>query len=217
MVQSYVQLLEKRYGDELDDDASEFIDFAVDGTERMQRMIEDLLRYSRVGRRGDEFESADLDGVLDEALANLSAAIDETDATIEREDLPTVDIDRGQMIQVFQNLIGNAIKFSGDTPPQIRVTARSRDGSWLIGVRDEGIGIDEEQQERIFAIFQRLHGSDAYSGTGIGLAICKKIIERHGGEIWVESAPGEGSTFYFTLPVRNSAPGSEQAGSATSL
>lgn len=200
MVQSYVNLLERRYADELDDDARDFIKFAVDGTMRMQGMIEDLLRYSRVGSRGAEFEHADLNEVFDEALANLTASIEEADAEIEHDDLPSLMVDRGQMVQLFQNLIGNAIKFSGDARPRISVSAESRNGSWVIAVKDNGIGIADDQIERIFAIFQRLHGPDDYPGTGIGLAICKKIVERHGGSIWVESSPGEGSTFFVSLP-----------------
>jgi PAS domain S-box-containing protein len=205
MVQSYVQLLERRYSEQLDEDAREFIDFAVDGTRRMQGMIEDLLRYSRVDSRGDEFERADLNDVLDEALANLAASIEETDAEIEIDELPELTVDRSQMIQLFQNLIGNAIKFAEEGPPRVQITHETRNGSSVIAVEDNGIGIPDEQMERIFAIFQRLHGSDAYPGTGIGLAICKKIVERHGGSIWVESTVGEGSTFYVELPARSGA------------
>lgn len=201
MVQSYVQLLERRYSEQLDENAREFIDFAVDGTRRMQGMIDDLLRYSRVGSRGGDFERIDLDEVLEEVLANLAASIDETNADVRFEHLPELTADRGQMVQLFQNLIGNAIKFSGDEPPEVRITAESRNGSWVIAVEDKGIGIPEEQRERIFAIFQRLHRPEAYPGTGIGLAICKKIVERHGGSIRVESTPGEGSTFYVSLPA----------------
>jgi PAS domain S-box-containing protein len=203
MVQSYVQLLARHCADRLDEDAAEFIDFAIDGTERMQRMIADLLEYSRVGSRGGEFEQVDLNRVLDEALANLAVSISETGASIERDELPSLTVDRGQTVQLLQNLIGNAIKFSGDAPPEVRVWAEPRNGSWVIAIEDNGIGIPEQQRERIFAIFQRLHGQDAYPGTGIGLAICKKIAERHGGTIRVESAPGEGSTFYVSLPDRS--------------
>ncbi len=201
MVQSYVQLLERRYSDRLDEDAREFIDFAVDGTRRMQGMIDDLLRYSRVGSRGGDFERVQIDEVLEEVLSNLAASIDETNAVVHCEELPELTADRGQMVQLFQNLIGNAIKFSGDEPPEVRITSEARNGSWVIAVEDNGIGIPEEQRERIFAIFQRLHRPEAYPGTGIGLAICKKIVERHGGRIRVESTPGEGSTFYVTLPA----------------
>lgn len=201
MVQSYVGLLERRYAGRLDADAREFISFALDGAERMQRMIEDLLRYSRVGSRGGEFESTDLNEVLDEALTNLAASIEESGAEIDRGDLPTLDVDRSQMVQVFQNLVGNAIKFRADRPPRIQIRAAARNGSWMIAVKDNGVGVPEEQRERIFAIFQRLHSADTHPGTGIGLAICKKIIERHGGDIWVESAASEGSTFYFSLPA----------------
>lgn len=205
MVQSYVQLLERRYGDRLDEEAAEFIGFAIDGTRRMQNMIEDLLRYSRVESRGDRFEPTDLNQVLEEALSNLAASIEESGARVQSDELPELSVDRSQMIQLFQNLVGNAIKFSGDRRPQVRISAQSDSESWTISVGDNGIGIPEEQRERIFAIFQRLHGPDDYPGTGIGLAICKKIVERHGGSIWVESAPEEGSTFYFRLPIHASA------------
>jgi len=201
MVQSYVRLLEQRYSGKLDKDAREFIEFAVDGTKRMQGMIDDLLRYARVDSRGGAAESVDLNEVLGEALANLQMAIDDAGATVDTGELPTLEVDRRQMVQVFQNLIGNAIKFSGDRPPEVSITGEPMNGTWVVAVRDNGIGIPKEQGERVFALFQRLHGPDAYPGTGIGLAICKKIIEKHGGSIWVESVPGEGSTFYFSLPA----------------
>ncbi|MFW5867567.1 MAG: sensor histidine kinase [Armatimonadota bacterium] len=206
MVQSYVQLLERRHSEELDETAREFIDFAVDGTMRMQGMIEDLLRYSRVDSRGGSFDEVDLDGVLDDVRANLAASVEETGATVEYEDLPEIRADRSQMVQLFQNLVGNAIKFHGDEPPEVRITAESRNGSYVIAVKDNGIGIPEDQRERIFAIFQRLHRPEAYPGTGIGLSICKKIVERHGGSIRVESVPGEGSTFLVELPAYAESP-----------
>ncbi len=206
MVQSYVQLLERRHSEELDETAREFIDFAVDGTMRMQGMIEDLLRYSRVDSRGGSFDEVDLDDVLDDVRANLAASVEETGATVEYEDLPEIRADRSQMVQLFQNLVGNAIKFHGDEPPEVRITAESRNGSYVIAVKDNGIGIPEDQRERIFAIFQRLHRPEAYPGTGIGLSICKKIVERHGGSIRVESVPGEGSTFLVELPAYAESP-----------
>ena len=199
MVQSYVGLLERRYAGRLDADAREFISFALDGAERMQRMIEDLLRYSRVGSRGGEFESTDLNEVLDEALTNLAASIEESGAEIDRGDLPTLDVDRSQMVQVFQNLVGNAIKFRADRPPRIQIRAAARNGSWMIAVKDNGVGVPEEQRERIFAIFQRLHSADTHPGTGIGLAICKKIIERHGRHL-VNRQPAR-AQHSFSLPA----------------
>ena len=206
MVQSYVQLLERRYAEQLDGDARDFIDFAVDGTRRMQKMIEDLLAYSRVDSRGADFSRVDLNDALDDALANLAASIDETGARIQREEMPELAADRGQMVQLLQNLIGNAIKFRGDEPPVVRISAEERDGAWVIAVEDNGIGIPEQQGDRIFAIFQRLHRPESYPGTGIGLSICRKIVERHGGSIHVESTAGEGSTFYVELPAREREP-----------
>jgi len=205
MVRSYVELLGKRYADRLDEDGREFVGYAIDGATRMQRMIEDLLRYSRVGSRGAEFVLTDLSDVVEEALSNLTAAIEEAGARIEYGDMPSLWVDRAQMVQLFQNLISNAIKFRAERTPEVTVAAHPRNGEWVFAVSDNGIGIAEEQRERIFAIFQRLHADDEYPGTGIGLAICKKIVERHGGSIWVESRPGEGSTFYFALPAEASA------------
>jgi PAS domain S-box-containing protein len=202
MVASYVQLLSKRYRDKLDQDADEFIDYAVDGATRMQGLINDLLAYSRVGTRGRPFERTDLEEVFDRAVTNLRAAIMESGVRIDHDPLPTVSIDRVQFTQLFQNLIGNAIKFHDRKPPQIRVGAKQRNGKWIFSVRDNGIGIDPEYAQRIFMIFQRLHSRAEYEGSGIGLAICKKIVERHGGRIWVESKPGEGAIFSFTLPIK---------------
>ena len=199
MVSSYTQLLARRYKGRLDSDADEFIHYAVDGANRMQTLINDLLAYSRVGTRGRELAPTDTAGVLEAARANLLKAIEESSAEVTSGELPTVMGDETQLVQLFQNLIGNAIKFRGEVPPSVRVEAERRDGEWLFSVRDNGIGIDRQYAERIFVIFQRLHGKAEYSGTGIGLAVCKKIVERHGGKIWVESEPGKGSTFYFTL------------------
>jgi light-regulated signal transduction histidine kinase (bacteriophytochrome) len=201
MVNSYVELLQRRYSDQLDEDANDFIQFAVDGAARMQQMIEDLLRYSRVATRARPLEPTDLGSVVDDALANLGSAIEEAGATVEVQELPTVMGDRSQMIQLFQNLIANAVKFSADAPPRVEIAAEVHNGEATVAVSDNGIGIPEHQRDRVFAIFQRLNGAEDYPGTGIGLAICKKIVERHNGSIWVESEPDEGSTFYFTLTL----------------
>jgi PAS domain S-box-containing protein len=201
MVRSYLQLLERRYKGKLGEDADEFIHFAVDGAARMHGLINDLLKYSRVGTRGKPFEPADCNVVLEQALMNLQMVIQEADAEITHDDLPAVMGDEVQLMQLFQNLMGNGIKFrKEDTRPKIHVGVERQGGGWVFSVRDNGIGIAPEHFERIFMIFQRLHGRSKYEGTGIGLAVCKKIVERHGGRIWVESEPGMGSTFYFTIP-----------------
>ena len=201
MVSSYTQLLARRYQGQLDADADEFIAYAVDGANRMQRLINDLLAYSRVGTRAKGFEPTDCTAVLDQALANLKAAIEKSGAVVTHDPLPTVMADKLQLVQLFQNLIGNAIKFHVEKPPRIHVSAEQKGNEWVFSVRDNGIGIDPQYAERIFVIFQRLHTREEYPGTGIGLAICKKIVERRGGRIWVESQPGTGSTFYFTIPI----------------
>jgi len=200
MVASFSQLLAKRYQGKLDKDADDFIAFAVDGATRMQQLINDLLAYSRVGTRGKPPAPTDLSEVLSNAEANLHEAIKESKAEVTYSPLPIVDGDQVQLTQLLQNLLANAIKFRSQEPPRIQVSAQAQDGDWLVSVQDNGIGIAKEHQERIFAIFQRLHARDEYPGTGIGLALCKKIVERHGGRIWVESAPGQGTTFYFNLP-----------------
>ncbi|MDY6875837.1 MAG: ATP-binding protein [Chloroflexota bacterium] len=202
MVTSYLQLIERRYKGSLDSDADEFIAFAVDGAARMQGLINDLLIYSRVGTRGKPFELTDCSAVLNRALANLQVAIEENGAVVTHGTLPTVMADETQLVRVFQNLIGNAIKFRSDLAPEIHVEIERNDGEWLFSVRDNGIGMAPQYFERIFVIFQRLHNRSEYSGTGIGLAVCKKIVERHGGRIWVTSEPEKGSTFYFTIPDR---------------
>lgn len=200
MVGSYTQLLGKRYRGRLDSDADEFIGYAVDGVSRMQRLIGDLLAYSRVGTRGKEFASTDCERVLEGVLADVRASVEESGAVITHDPLPIVAVDGIQLGQVFQNLIGNAIKFRNEKP-QIHISADRDDGQWVFSVRDNGIGIDPKYAERIFIIFQRLHNRENYPGTGIGLAVCKKIVERHGGRIWMESNPGEGTTFCFTVPA----------------
>ena len=201
MVSSYTQLLARRYQGQLDAAADEFIAYAVDGANRMQRLINDLLAYSRVGTRAKGFEPTDCTAVLDQALANLKAAIEKSGAVVTHDPLPTVMADNLQLVQLLQNLIGNAIKFHVEKPPCIHVSAEQKGNEWVFSVRDNGIGIDPQYAERIFVIFQRLHTREEYPGTGIGLAICKKIVERRGGRIWVESQPGTGSTFYFTIPI----------------
>jgi PAS domain S-box-containing protein len=205
MVASYTQLLARRYGDKLDDDAREFIGYAVDGVRRMQSLISDLLAYSRVGSRGDAPEGVELDAVMERTVDVLRGTIEETGAEVTHDPLPTVTADPVQMGQVLQNLVGNALKFRGDAPPRVHVGARRAGGEWVISVRDNGVGIAPEYAQRIFVIFQRLHTRAEYEGTGIGLAICKKIVERHGGRIWVEPSPGGGSTFIFTLPAGDEA------------
>ncbi|MDQ2049996.1 MEDS domain-containing protein [Natronolimnohabitans sp. A-GB9] len=201
MVTSYLQLLESRYGDAFDEDGEEFLEFAVDGAERMRAMIDGLLAYSRVETRGDPFEAVDLETVLEDVLADLQLQIDETDAEITAADLPRVEGDRNQLRQVFQNLLENAITYSDGSPPRVRIDANRRRMEWVISIHDNGIGIEPDDQERIFSVFDRLHSRDEYEGTGIGLALCRRIVERHDGEIWVDSTPGEGSTFSFTLPA----------------
>ena len=202
MVASYVQLLEHRYKGKLDSDADEFIAYAVEGASRMQRLINDLLSYSRVGSRGKEFEPTDCAHVLGQAIANLQGVIVESGAVVTNDDLPTVKADQPQLIQLFQNLIDNAIKFRRKEPPRIHISAERKGDEWLFSIVDNGIGIDPQYAERIFVIFQRLHEKGEYPGTGIGLAICKRIVERHGGRIWVESMPEKGSTFFFTIPIK---------------
>ena len=202
MVSSYVQLLARRYSGKLDSDADEFIAFAVDGAKRMQNMINDLLAFSRVTTKGHEFKPVEADTALKLALANLKVAIEESQASVTFDPLPVVNADSAQLTQLFQNLIGNAIKFRRKEPPQVHVSVEKRAKDWEFSVRDNGIGIEPQHLERIFVIFQRLHTAAQFPGTGIGLAICKKIAERHGGNLWVSSQPGVGSTFHFTIPIK---------------
>ena len=200
MVASYTQLLSRRYKGKLDSDADEFISFAVDGARRMQRLIQDLLSFSRVGKRGLELVDISSDRALKQALKNLTAVIEERGALVTHGPLPAVKADEVQLVQLFQNLVGNAIKYQGPGVPHVHVSAqRSGASKWTFSVQDSGLGISPEFFERIFGMFQRLHKRDEFEGTGMGLAICKKIVERHGGAIWVESTPGAGSTFHFTL------------------
>jgi light-regulated signal transduction histidine kinase (bacteriophytochrome) len=208
-VASFCQLLEKRYGDQLDQRGHEYIGFAVDGAKRMQRLINDLLTFSRVGRLGSRHTEVDLNDVLDTALGNLSTAIEEANAEIVRptQPLPVVDGDPTLLAMLWQNLIGNAVKFSREgVTPRIVIDCRARTDSddqeeWLLSVADNGIGIAEDFVDKVFVIFQRLHGRDEKSGTGIGLALCKKIVEHHGGSIRVDGPYAQGTRFLFTLPV----------------
>ncbi|BAZ33264.1 multi-sensor signal transduction histidine kinase [Cylindrospermum sp. NIES-4074] len=200
-VANYVQLLEMRYHQELDADAIEFINYAVEGVSLMQTLIDDVLAYSKVDTQAIAFQLTEVEVPLERALSNLRQRISEAGATITYDPLPPVMADSTQLMQLFQNLIGNAIKFRSDKPPQIHVGAERLEDEWLFFVRDNGIGIDPRFSDRIFIIFQRLHTRDEYPGTGMGLAICKKIIECHRGRIWVESQLGQGATFYFTIPV----------------
>lgn len=201
MVSSYVQLLERRYRGRLDDDADAFIGFAAEGAERMRSLINDLLLYSRVGRQGKPFSATECEDVLAMALDNLQVAVRESGAAITHDELPTVRADPSQLVQLFQNLVGNAIKFHGSQTPRVHISARHDGDEWVFSVRDSGMGIAPEYHERIFRVFQRLHSRAEYPGTGIGLSLCRRIVERHGGRIWVESEPGAGATFLFTMPV----------------
>jgi PAS domain S-box-containing protein len=200
MVASYCQLLQRRYKGKLDEDADEFIGYAVEGASRMQRLINDLLAYSRVGRKGNAQAPMSSEEAVQLALANLQGAIADSGVTIEVDALPTVIGDRTLLAQLFQNLVGNAIKFRRDEAPTVRITATQTDGAWQFTVADNGIGIEAEYLDRVFLIFQRLHERSKYPGTGIGLAIAKKVVDYHGGRIWIDSTPGQGSRFHFTLP-----------------
>lgn len=203
-VASFSQLLAARYHGKLDQDADEFIQFIVDGAKRMQTLINDLLFYSRIGTRGKPFEPVDLTHELRGVLSDLDFAIGDSGAVVSHDPLPVVTGDDGQLRQLLQNLVGNALKFRRPgEPPQVRISAARNGSEWRFDVRDNGIGIDPQYFERVFIIFQRLHGRDDYPGTGIGLAVCKRIVERHGGRIWVDSEPGRGSTFHFTLPAEH--------------
>jgi PAS domain S-box-containing protein len=201
-VAMYTQLLEQRYGERLDADASSIIGRVTAAVHRMQTLIRDLLTYSRVDTRAADFRVTSCETVLQEVLDNLQTAVAETSAEVSHDPLPTVLADEVQLRQLFQNLVGNALKFHGQEIPRVHISAVTRHGHWVFSVRDNGIGIDPQYVDRIFVIFQRLHTRRAYPGTGVGLAICKKIVERHGGRIWVDSTPGKGAEFFFTLPIR---------------
>jgi light-regulated signal transduction histidine kinase (bacteriophytochrome) len=203
-VASYTQLLAQRYKGRLDSDADEFIAYAVDGSNRMQGLIQDLLAYSRAGTNGKPLREISSEKALKEALSDLRATIQESGAVVTHDSLPAITTDDTQLTLVFQNLVGNALKYHGSKTPLIHVSATKNGGEeWIFSVRDNGLGIDPQYFERIFVLFQRLHGREEFKGTGIGLAICKKIVERLGGRIWVESQPEKGSTFYFSLPERD--------------
>ena len=201
MVSSYLQLVEQRYADELDADGKEFIEYAVDGADRMQEMIEGLLAYSRVESKGEPLEATDIGAVLDEVEQDLQLPIQESGADISADSLPQVRADPTQLRQLFQNLIENAIEYRGEEPPTIEIATQREGDMWAVSVTDDGIGIDPDDAERVFELFQRLHTRQEHAGSGIGLAICRRIVERHGGDIWVESEPGEGTTVSFTLPA----------------
>ncbi|TAF10481.1 MAG: cyanobacterial phytochrome A, partial [Nostocales cyanobacterium] len=200
-VANYVQLLEMRYEAQLDEDAKEFINYAVEGVSLMQTLIDDVLAYSKVDTQAIAFQVTEVETALERALSNLRKRISESGTTITHDPLPTVMADSTQIMQLFLNLVGNAIKFRSHEPPQIHIGAERLEDEWLFSVRDNGIGIDPQFSDRIFIIFQRLHTRDEYPGTGMGLAICKKIVECHRGRIWVESQLGQGATFYFTIPA----------------
>jgi light-regulated signal transduction histidine kinase (bacteriophytochrome) len=206
-VASFCQLIEQRYEDQLDDRGRQYIAFAVDGAKRMQQLINDLLAFSRVGRSAAEQPVVACDDVLRQALASLAEAIEESGAQIDAGPLPSVRAEAVLLAAVFQNLIGNALKFHGDGPPHVAISAERNGSEWVFACADDGIGIDAEYAERIFMIFQRLHPKDAYVGTGIGLAMCRKIVEFHGGRIWLDTAAPSGrTTFRFTLPAIDEEP-----------
>jgi light-regulated signal transduction histidine kinase (bacteriophytochrome) len=200
MVASYLQLIEQRYTDKLDDDGREFIAFAVDGAQRMKQLILDLLAYSRLGALQKQPQRVSLNNCFEQALAGLRVSVDEKQAVVTRDELPDVIGDSAQLTQLTHNLIANALKFCTQAKPCVHLSSRRQNENWIISVKDNGIGIDPQYADRIFVIFKRLHHVDEYPGTGIGLALCKKIVERHGGRIWVESALGQGSIFSFSLP-----------------
>jgi light-regulated signal transduction histidine kinase (bacteriophytochrome) len=202
MVTLYSQLLEKRYKDRLDDDADDFIEYIVENAKRMKYLIDDLLEYSRITSQAKEFENIDMDKVLESILSNLSIIIVENNVDVTHDHLPKIFADKNQIMQVFQNLLTNAIKFRGKEPPKIDISAQKKEKEWIFSVQDNGIGINPKHQKQIFEVFKRLHTREEYPGTGIGLSIAQKIIERHGGRIWAESDLGKGSTFYFTIPFK---------------
>lgn len=201
MVSSYVGLIDRRYGDQLDEEGREFLEFAIDGADRMREMIDGLLAYSRVDSRGSPMEPLELDAVLEAVYRDLQMKIEESEADVSTTSLPRVEGDADQLRQLFQNLLDNAISYSGDEPPVVHVSAEREDDEVLVSVRDEGVGFDPADADRVFEVFQSLHTPAEGGGTGIGLALCKRIVERHGGDLQVETTPGEGATFRFTLPA----------------
>jgi light-regulated signal transduction histidine kinase (bacteriophytochrome) len=203
MIKIYTEMIRKRYADKLDEKGQQYMSFVVEGATRMDALINDLLAYSEVGKTDALKGEADLGQAVANSLINLKGAIDEAGAQIVVGALPVVQGNEGQLTQVFQNLIGNALKFKGPTRTQIQVDCQSREKDWLVSVKDNGIGIEAQYLEKIFVIFCRLHSREGYPGTGVGLAICKRIVERHGGRIWVRSQPAAGSVFEFTIPRRD--------------
>lgn len=202
-ITSYIELLAHKYGDKLDQQADQYMGFIMDGAHHLQTLINDLLAYSRVGTRAKPFAPVKMDSVLDQVLGGMKKTIAESNTQVERDELPEVLGDDVQLAQLFQNLIANAVKFrKNEAASRIRVTIKEDGDEWIFGVHDNGIGIDPQYSERIFQIFRRLHTREEYEGSGMGLAICRKIVEHHGGRIWVESTRGEGSSFYFTLPAQ---------------
>jgi len=206
MVAAYTQLLAERYRGKLDENADKYIGYAVEGALRMQTLILDLLAFSRVGQTETDRKHGECNAAIDIALANMRSAIEESGAVVTHDLLPAVAINPTQLVQLFQNLIGNAIKFRGKESPAIRISAESQGATWLFAVADNGIGVSPQYKDKIFVIFQRLHTREEYSGNGVGLAICKKIVEHHGGRIWVASEVGCGATFHFTLPASEAGP-----------
>ena len=202
MVASFCDLLQLRYADKLDQDGKDFIGYAVDGARRMRSLLDDLLTYSRVGRSEIKITSVSLTEVMEEVRTRLSSVIEDEKAELLFDDLPTVTGDQTLLTQLLQNLVGNGIKFHGDAPPRVRVSAEQGPDHWTFSVTDNGIGIEPQYAEKVFQMFQRLHGSDTYAGNGLGLALCKRSVERHGGKIWIEPAEPSGTTVKFTLPVQ---------------
>ena len=201
VIASFCDLLQLRYADKLDDDGKEFIGYAVDGARRMRSLLDDLLTYSRVGRSEIKISPVPLTEVMTEIQGRLSSIIEDEKADLTFDDLPTVNGDQTLLTQLLQNLVGNGIKFHGDTPPKVHVSAERETNCWTISVRDNGIGIDPQYADKVFQMFQRLHGSDTYAGNGLGLALCKRAVERHGGKIWIDPSEASGSTIKFSLPV----------------
>ena len=201
MITLYSQLLERRYRDSLDSDADDFIEYIVENAKRMKQLIDDLLSFSRVNTDVKDFENVNLETVLDSVISSLAMSIEEFNINITHDPLPSLLADSTQMVQVFQNLLINAIKFRGEEPPEIHISAEKGEMEWIFSISDNGIGIKPEHQKQIFEVFKRLHTREEYPGTGIGLSICQKIIRHHGGRIWLESELGKGTTFYFTIPI----------------